>query len=112
MSRAMKRVLLEQAELDRITQRQLRDYSPELHSMAALHQQRIDVLARKGLSDGEKLKLLSSTDRRFNQLKRETNTLSSKLALKAPDDGDADMAVAEDEAADNEEPVQDDAAAH
>ena len=59
MSKAMKRVLIDQAELDRITQRQLRGYSPELHSMAALYQQRIDVLARKGLSDGEKLKLLS-----------------------------------------------------
>ena len=53
MSRAMKRVLIEQAELDRITQCQLRDYSPELHSMAALYQERIDVLTRKGLSDGE-----------------------------------------------------------
>ena len=45
-------------------------------------------------------------------MKREINTLSSKLALKAPDDGDAEMAVAEDEAADNEYPVQDDSAAH
>ena len=80
--------------------------------MAALYQERIDVLARKGLSDGEKIKLLSSIDRRFDQLKRETNTLSSKLALKAPDDGDAEMAVAKAVAADNEEPVQDEAASH
>ena len=60
----------------------------------------------------ERLKLLNSIDRCFDQLKRETNTLSCKLALKAPDDGDVEVAVAEDEAADNEEPVQDDAAAH
>ena len=45
-------------------------------------------------------------------MKRETNTLCSKFAIKAPDDGDAELAVAEDEVADNEEPVQDDAAVH
>ena len=112
MSRAVKRVLIEQAELDRITQRQLLDYSPELHSMAALYQERIDVLARKGLSNGEKLQLLSSIDRRFDQLKRETNTLSSKVALKVSDGGDEEAAVPAAVEADNEEPVQDEAAAH
>ena len=60
------------------------------------------MVARKGLLDGEKLKLLSSIDRCFDQLKRKTNKLSSKIALKAPDDGDEEVAVAEDEAADNE----------
>ena len=84
MSRATKRVLIEQAELDRLQQRQLRDYSPELHSMAALHRQTMDVLSRKDLDEGGKLSLLSSIDARFNQLKRETNTLGSKPALKAP----------------------------
>ena len=84
MSRATKRVLIEQAELDRLQQRQLRDYSPELHSMAALHRQTMDVLSRKDLDEGGKLRMLSSIDARFNQLKRETNTLGSKTAVKAP----------------------------
>ena len=31
-----KKILIEQAELDRLQQRQLRDYSPELQAMARL----------------------------------------------------------------------------
>ena len=93
MSRALKRVLIEEAELDRLQQRQLRDYSPELHSMAALHRQTMDVLLRKDLDEGAKLKMLGTIDSRFNQLKRETNTLGSKPILKQcdPDAQDKDI---------------------
>ena len=93
MSRALKRVLIEQAELDRLQQRQLRDYSPELHSMAALHRQTMDILSRKDLDEGAKLKMLSTIDSRFNQLKRETNTLGSKTTLKQCDNDEADKDV-------------------
>ena len=55
MSRAIKRVLIEQAELDRMQQRQLREYSPELHSMAAMYRKSMDILGRKNLSAGEKI---------------------------------------------------------
>ena len=70
------------------------------------------MLARKGLSDGEKLKLLSLIDRRFDQLKRETNTLSSKIAHKVSNGRKKEAAVPEAVPVDNEEPVQDEAAAY
>ena len=89
----MKRVLIEQAELDRLQQRQIRDYSPEMHSMAALYRQTMDVLSRKDLDEGSKLKMLSTIDARFNQLKRETNTLGSKTAVKAPEAEAAEPAL-------------------
>ena len=92
MSLSIMRVLIKHAELDRITQRQLRDYSPELHSMATFYQERIDALSRKNFSDAEKMKQLDSIDLRFDQLKRETNTLSSNTTLKVSDD-DATNAV-------------------
>ena len=46
MSRVIKRVLIEQAELDRMQQRQLREYSPELHSMASMYRKFVDILSR------------------------------------------------------------------
>ena len=81
MSRAIKRVLIEQAELDRMQQRQLREYSPELHSMAAMYRKSIDILYSKDLSDGEKLRQLYAIDPSFNQLKSQINTLGSKPAV-------------------------------
>ena len=69
MSRVVKRVLIEQAELDLMQQRQLGEYSPELHSMAAMYRKSIDILSRKNLSDGEKLRQLYAIDPSFNHLK-------------------------------------------
>ena len=43
----VKKVLVEQAELDRLHQRQLQDYSPELHSLARLQTQMTKVLWRQ-----------------------------------------------------------------
>ena len=62
MSRVIKRVLIEQAELDRMQQRQLREYSPELRSMAAMYRKSLDILSQKNLSDGEKLRQLYAID--------------------------------------------------
>ena len=56
MSRLVKRVFIEQSELDLMQQRDLCEYSPELHKMAAMYQKLLDTLSRKNLSDGEKLK--------------------------------------------------------
>ena len=78
MSRVVKRVLIEQAELDRMQQRQLREYSPELHSMAALYRKSVDIFSRKNLSEGEKQRQLYAIVPSFNHLKSETNTLGSK----------------------------------
>ena len=78
----VKRVLIDQAELDQMQQRQLRDYSPELHSMANMQRETSKVLDRKDIGFDEKLKLLCAIDKRFDQLRRETNTLNSKTTLK------------------------------
>ena len=107
MSRCVKRVLIDQAELDRMQQRQLRDYSPELHSMANMQRETRQVLDRKDIGFDEKLKLLCAIDKRFDQLRRETNTLSSKTTLKvAGVVGDqADPVI--DQAADDDAPEAD-----
>ena len=47
MSRFIKRVLIDQAELDRLRARQLREYSPEIHTMARLQDQIINILKRE-----------------------------------------------------------------
>ena len=47
MSRAIKRVLIEQAELDRMQQRQRREYLPEMHSMASIYRKSVDILSSK-----------------------------------------------------------------
>ena len=43
-------VLIEQGELDRLQQRQIRDYSPELQNMAVLSKQIAEGLSSKGMS--------------------------------------------------------------
>ena len=45
-----KKILIEQAELDRLQQRQLRDYSPELQTMGRLLNNIRDIMASKKLS--------------------------------------------------------------
>lgn len=70
MSRFTKKLILEQAEVDRLRQRQLNDYSPELHTLVRLQDQIINILGREDLSAEEKLSLISSTDSRFSNLKR------------------------------------------
>ena len=54
-----KKVLIEQGELDRLQQRQLRDYSPELKSMARLQNHIRDIMSRKNLSAEGRLNLIS-----------------------------------------------------
>ena len=66
MSSFVKKVLVEQAELDRIQQRQLKEYSPELHSLARLQTHMAETLARKDLSTEQKLQLLCSYQSRFD----------------------------------------------
>ena len=93
-------MLVEQAELDRMQQRQLKEYSPELHSLARLQTYMAETIARKDLSTEQKLNLLSSYQNHFDKLQRDTGVLSSgpqasagsptatpQLSPKAADDG-------------------------
>ena len=45
-----KNVLIKKSELDRLLQRQLRDYSPELQLMARLQNHIRDIMSRNNLS--------------------------------------------------------------
>ena len=72
----IKKVLIDEGELDRLQQRQLRDYSPELQSMARLQTQMAEVLARKDLSPQEKLNMLSGQQSRFDKIKKDVGVLS------------------------------------
>jgi len=72
----IKKVLIEEGELDRLQQRQLRDYSPELQSMANLQTRMAEILARSDLSAQEKLNLLSGQRNRFDKIKKYIGVLS------------------------------------
>ena len=53
MSSFSKTVLIEQAELDRLQQRQLREYLPELQAMVRLLNNMMDITANKKLNAEE-----------------------------------------------------------
>ena len=78
-----KKVLIEQGELDRLQQRQRRDYSPELQSMARLQHLIRDIMSRKNLFAEERLNLISGEQIQFDKLKKETGVLSGTLPAQA-----------------------------
>ena len=67
--------MIDAAELDRMQQSQIRNYSPELHSLAELQNQMIEIIGNKTLSSDQKLNLLSNYQGRFDKLKKETGVL-------------------------------------
>ena len=105
----VKKVLVEQAELDRLHQRQLQDYSPELHSLARLQTQMTKVLWRKNLSADQKLDLLLSLQTRFDRLKKDTGALSGgpskvqTLPSVKPEDPTEESVLEDDDEADGNE---------
>ena len=68
MSSFVKKVLVEQAELDRMQQRQIKEYSQELYSLARLQTYMAEIIARKDLNTEQKLNLQSSYQNRFDKL--------------------------------------------
>ena len=78
-----KKVMIEQGELNRLQQRQLRDYLPELQSMARLQNHIRDIMSRKNLSADERLNLISGEQIQFDKLKKETGVLSGTLPAQA-----------------------------
>ena len=78
-----KKILIEQAELDRLQQRQLRDYSPELQADGRLLNDIRDIMANKTLSAEERMNMISGLQIRFDNLKKETGVLSSALPVQA-----------------------------
>ena len=85
-SSLFKKILIEQAELDRLQQRQLRDYSPELPAMARLLNNIKDIISRKKLFAEKRLNLISDLQIQFDKLKNKTAVLSGAfLAQVAPE---------------------------
>ena len=78
-----KKILIEQGELDRLQQRQLRDYSPELQAMGRLLNDIRDIMESKKLSAEERMNMISGLQIRFDKLKKETGVLSGALPVQA-----------------------------
>ena len=78
-----KKILTEEAELDRLQQRQLRDYSLELQAMGRLLNEIRDIMASKKLSAEEWMNMISGLQIRFDNLKKETGVLSGALPVQA-----------------------------
>ena len=78
-----KKVLIKQGELDSLQQRQLRDYSPELQSMARLQNHIRDIMSRRNLFAKEQLNLISGDQIQFYKLKKETGVLSGAQPAQA-----------------------------
>ena len=108
MSNFVKRVLIEQAELDRLQQRQLRDYSPELHSMSLLNNQINYIINKTNMTAEEKLNLLSTAQARFDKLNKDTGVLSSG-GQSSPSSStvDSQKAIASDANTDNDDDQHD-----
>ena len=79
MSTFSKNVLIEQAELDRLQQRQLREYSPELQAMVRLLTNMMDIPANKNLNAEERLNSISGLQIQFDKLKKDTGLLRGAI---------------------------------
>ena len=71
--------MIEQAELDRLQQRQLREHSPELQAMVRLLNNMRDITANKKLTAEKQLNSISGLQIQFDKLKRVTGLLSSTM---------------------------------
>ena len=69
MSDVRKMVLMEEAELDRMRQKQLKEYDPTLSAMGRAQSQIQEALTDDKLTDEEKLALLTEVQQRFSRLK-------------------------------------------
>ena len=74
-----KKVLIEQAELDRLQQRQLREHSPEVQAMVRLLDNIWDITANKKLTAEKQLNSISGLQIQFDKLKKETELLSNTM---------------------------------
>ena len=73
----VKKVLVDEAELDRLQQRQLREYSPELASLSRLKSDMDNILRPSNLSPQEKLTRLAALQGRFEKIRKDAGVLSS-----------------------------------
>ena len=76
----VKKVLVDEAELDRLQQRQLREYSPELASFSRLKSNMDSILRSSNLSPQEKLTRLAAVQGRFEKIRKDAGVLSTTAA--------------------------------
>ena len=76
-------MLVDEAELVRLQQRQLREYSPELASLSRLKSDMDSILRRPNLSAQEKLTRLAAVQGRFEKTRKNAGVLSSSSAATA-----------------------------
>ena len=83
-----KKVLIEQAELDRLQQRQLREHSPELQAIMRFLNNMRDITANKKLTTEKQLNSISGLQIKFDKLNTKTGLLSGtmppQVAFEAP----------------------------
>ena len=77
-----KRVLIEQAELDHLQQRLIREHSPILQAMARMLNNMRDIIANKTRTAEELLNSISDMQIWFDKLKKETGVLSGALSAR------------------------------
>ena len=65
-----KKGLIEQAELDGLQQRQLREHSPEIQALVRLLHNMWEITANKKLKAEERLNLISGLKIQFDKLKK------------------------------------------
>ena len=78
-----KKILIKQAVLDRLQQRQFCDNSPELQAMGRLLNNIRDIIASKKLSAEERMNMISGLQIRFDNLNIGTGVLSGALPIQA-----------------------------
>ena len=61
--------LLDEQELDRLIERQIRQYDPSIHSMAQMKKDMDNVLSREDIPAEEKIALFKASQQRFNKIK-------------------------------------------
>lgn len=78
MTGIRKMILIEEAELDRLRQKQLRDYDPTLSAMARAQTDLEAIISNKDLTDDQKSALIQTAQQRFNNLKSSRGAMPKK----------------------------------
>ena len=74
-----KSVVVEAMEYDRLRQRQLRDYQPELAKLAQLQDQMYKIINNRKLDEHEKMERLSEAQGQFEKLRSELGVLNGAV---------------------------------
>ena len=105
MSKPFKKsVMVDAMEYDRLRQRQVREYQPELSKLAQLQEQMAAILGNRRLSDHQKIVMLADPRAQFDKLRAELGVLSGAVresngsAAAIPSDDSAPAAPKEPEA--------------